>query len=125
MVSLDAVHASNALISTSLPAGLVSVFVGGTSGLGELTLKELARQSVRPRIYIVGRSLDAAERIIDQCKTVNAAAQITFQRVTNIGLMTEVDKVCNEIKQREKVVDLLFLSAGSPAIDRDCRCYLR
>jgi len=35
--------------------GLVAVFVGGTGGIGESTLKEFFLRTVRPKAYIVGR----------------------------------------------------------------------
>jgi hypothetical protein len=43
MVSLTAVQASNSCIASSLPLGLVAIFVGATSGIGEYTLKQFAK----------------------------------------------------------------------------------
>ena len=38
MVSLEAIRESNARITSELPAGVVAVFFGATSGIGETTL---------------------------------------------------------------------------------------
>jgi NADP-dependent 3-hydroxy acid dehydrogenase YdfG len=97
MVSLTAVQASNACIPTTLPSGLVAVFVGATSGIGEYTLKELARFARQPRIYNIGRSQQASDRIAVECKK----------------LIRTVDAVCEQIQAKEKVVNILFLSAGT------------
>nr|AEN14454.1 conserved hypothetical protein [Lentinula edodes] len=68
MVTLSSIHTSNALISTHLPPHLVCVFLGGTSGIGESTLKALVSHAVQPKIYFVGRNKASAERIIEECK---------------------------------------------------------
>ncbi|PVH81641.1 hypothetical protein DL98DRAFT_623718 [Cadophora sp. DSE1049] len=116
MVFLTDVQASNTQISTSLPSGLVAVFVGGTSGIGEITLKKFAKYTRQPRAYIVGRSQSAAERIIAECRTLNPDGAYIFIKA-DVSLMKNVDKVCDEIKAKEKVVNLLFMSAGFPSID--------
>ncbi|KAH7321817.1 hypothetical protein BKA65DRAFT_568669 [Rhexocercosporidium sp. MPI-PUGE-AT-0058] len=116
MVSLTDVLASNSQISTALPPGLVAVFVGGTSGIGEITLKKFAKYSRRPRAYIVGRSQDAAERIIAECRILNPEGQYIFIKA-DVSLMKNVDEVCETIKAKEKFINLLFLSAGFPSID--------
>ncbi|KAJ3725543.1 hypothetical protein DFJ43DRAFT_1133402 [Lentinula guzmanii] len=68
MVSLSEIYTSNALITSSLPPRLVAVFVGGTSGIGESTLKAFVSYAVQPKIYILGRNNASAERIIGECK---------------------------------------------------------
>ena len=45
MVDIEAVQESNKLISTSFSGGLVAVFVGATSGIGEYTLLEFSRRA--------------------------------------------------------------------------------
>jgi len=112
MVSLTAVQASNASIPTTLPSGLVAVFVGGTSGIGEYTLKEFVRLARQPRIYNVGRSQEASDRISADCKRLNADAQYTFIQA-DVSLIRSVDAVCEQIKAKEKAINLLFLSAGT------------
>jgi NADP-dependent 3-hydroxy acid dehydrogenase YdfG len=117
MVSLSTVRSSNALISSTLAPRLVAVFVGATSGIGEATLKELARYSRQPRAYFIGRSQDAADRIEAECKSLNPAGEFIFIKA-DVSLIRVVDQVCKQIKEKEKVINLLFLSAGVPSMDR-------
>ncbi|KAH8900401.1 NAD(P)-binding protein [Thozetella sp. PMI_491] len=111
MVSLSAVRTSNSLISTALPAGLVAVFVGGTSGIGEASVKAFAKHARKPQVYIVGRSQDAADRILAECKTLNPEGKFAFLKA-DVSLIRTVDEVCNNIKAKEKTLNLLFLSCG-------------
>lgn len=117
MVTLSQVQASNAEISKSLPAELVGVFVGATSGIGEAALKEFVSQVKQPRCYLIGRSEEAATRIIDECKTLNADAHVIFMR-TDASLVKEVDRLCEDIKSKEDAINVLFLSAGAAVFDR-------
>jgi NADP-dependent 3-hydroxy acid dehydrogenase YdfG len=117
MVTLSDVQFSNSLISSTLPADLVAVFVGATSGIGETTLKQFAKYSRQPRAYLVGRSQDAGDRIVAECKALNSEGEYTFVKA-DVSLIRVVDEVCEEIKVKEKAVNILFLSAGLPSIDR-------
>jgi hypothetical protein len=112
MVSLTAVQASNARIPTILPSGLVAVFVGGTNGIGEYTLKEFARLARQPRIYNIGRSQQASDRIEAECKKLNPDAQYTFIQA-DVSLIRSVDSVCEQIKSKENTVNILFLTVGT------------
>lgn len=117
MVTLSQVQSSNSLISSTLPPHLVAVFVGATSGIGEATLKEFAKRSRRPRAYFVGRSQDAGDRIVAECKALNAEGEYIFVKA-DVSLIRVVDEVCEEIKAKEKTINILFLSAGLPSMDR-------
>jgi NAD(P)-dependent dehydrogenase (short-subunit alcohol dehydrogenase family) len=117
MVSLSSVSASNSLISKVIPAGLVAVFFGGTRGIGEITVKTLAKYARSPRIYIVGRSQDAADRILAECKAINPDGEFIFMKA-DVSLIRNVDQLSNEIKAKEKFLNLLFLTAGVANIDR-------
>ncbi|KAI0490026.1 NAD(P)-binding protein [Xylaria cf. heliscus] len=117
MVSLTTVRSSNALISSTLPNGLVALFVGGTSGVGEAALKKFAQYSVRPRAYFVGRSQEAADRIVAECQALNPAGRYIFRKA-DVSLIRVVDEVCEEIKAQEQAINLLFLSCGVSSMDR-------
>lgn len=117
MVSLSAVQISNSLISSTLPPGLVAVFVGATSGIGEITLKQFAKHSRSPRAYFIGRSQDAGDRIVAECRARNPAGEYIFIKA-DVSLIRVVDEVCKEIKAKEKALNILFLSAGLPSMDR-------
>lgn len=117
MVAHAQVIASNAQIASSLPPNLVAAFVGATSGIGEAALKEFVRQAKKPKCYFVGRSEQSANRIIEECKTFNPDADIVFMRA-DLSLVKEAERLCEEIKSRERAINFLFLSAGEASFDR-------
>ncbi|KAG9231317.1 hypothetical protein BJ875DRAFT_123238 [Amylocarpus encephaloides] len=88
------------------------MIVGGTSGIGEFTLKAFVQNTISPRVYIVGRSAPAAERIIEECKSLNADGKVEFIPA-NVTELAEVDRVCQEIENREKKINLLVQSQGN------------
>lgn len=112
MVRLEEVRAGNARIGTELPPGLIGVFAGATSGVGELALKGFAKHAARPRIYFIGRSQEAGERLLVELKELNAEGEYNFIKA-DVSLMKNVDQVCREIKEKEKVVNVLLLSQGT------------
>jgi short-subunit dehydrogenase len=112
MVSLPEVQSSNSRIASALPPGLVAVFVGATSGIGETTLKQFAKHARQPRVYFVGRSQEAADRITAECKALNSEGEYIFVKA-DTSLIRTVDDVCRDIKAKETSVNLLFLSTGT------------
>jgi short-subunit dehydrogenase len=112
MVSLKEAEASNSRIASSLPPHIVAVFVGSTSGIGEHSLKAFAKYANNPRIYFVGRSQESADRISAEMKALNADGEYNFIKA-DVSLIHNVDKVCDEIKSKEKSINLLFLSPGA------------
>ncbi|KAF2269644.1 hypothetical protein CC78DRAFT_528839 [Lojkania enalia] len=117
MVLLDDVLASNARIPTSLPPKLVAVFAGATTGIGEATLKAFVKYAVEPRIYLMARSPTSAQRVIEECKTLNPKAEYTTINV-DLSFIRETDRACNEIIAKESAVNLLMLSVGEISLDR-------
>ncbi|KAF2823258.1 NAD(P)-binding protein [Ophiobolus disseminans] len=109
MVAIEAVRASNTSLK-SLPP-LVAVFVGGTSGIGLFTARELARNTTSPHIYLVGRNQTEASKIIDELKAINSSTQVSFIQ-KDVSLLKNVDEACQEIKSKEKQVNLLFMTCG-------------
>ncbi len=112
MVSLTDVQSSNSRIASALPPRLVAVFVGATSGVGETSLKQFAKHVRQPRVYFVGRSQEAGDRIAAECKALNSQGDYVFIKA-DVSLICTVDDVCRGIKSKEKAVNLLFLSPGS------------
>ncbi|KAG0648358.1 Oxidoreductase andH [Hyphodiscus hymeniophilus] len=110
MVNIKDVRISNASLRESKNS-LTAVFVGGTSGIGMGTLKQFAKNVHAPKVYIVGRSKKAAQSLLDELSSSNPQGTFVFLE-TEIGLMKNVDKVCEDIKTREKKIDLLFMSPG-------------
>lgn len=112
MVSLSDVQSSNSRVASALPPGLVAVFVGATGGIGETSLKQFARHARQPRIYFVGRTQEAGDRIAAECKALNSEGEYIFVKA-DVSLIRTVDDICRDIKSKEKVVNLLFLSQGT------------
>ncbi|KAF2673197.1 putative short-chain dehydrogenases/reductase [Microthyrium microscopicum] len=120
MVALHQVVASNERITSTFPGGLVAVFIGGTSGVGKYTLTLLAKYSANPRIYLVGRSEEAAVQIIAECKQLNSAGTFIFIK-SDISLLKNVDDVCQQIKSKETAINILFQSQSTMAFKKETR----
>ncbi|KAF2666764.1 NAD(P)-binding protein [Microthyrium microscopicum] len=110
MVSISEIRAHLAGIS-KLGPNLVGVFVGGTSGIGESTAREFVRHATSPRVYLVGRSREQADRLITEFKALNKESQTHFIQ-SDVSILRNVDGVCKEISAKEEKVNLLVLSAG-------------
>lgn len=86
--------------------------VGGTSGIGEFTLKAFVKNAVSPRVYLVGRNTSAAEQIIKDCEGLNKDGKVEFIKA-DVTELAEVDRVCKEIEKKEKSINLLVQSQGN------------
>ncbi|KAK0746897.1 hypothetical protein B0T18DRAFT_438714 [Schizothecium vesticola] len=118
MVSLEQVQSSNARIASSLPDGLVAVFLGGTGAVGQATLKQFTKLTVRPRIYFLGRSQASGDRITAELKALNPEGDYCFIRA-DVSLLATVDDVCGEIKRREHHINLLFMTTATLLTGKD------
>ncbi|KJY01695.1 hypothetical protein TI39_contig282g00016 [Zymoseptoria brevis] len=110
MVSLQAVRAANRRLHSRLPSP-TALFVGGTSGIGRSTLLALARNTASPKAYIVGRSAANAAPVLSELRQLNPHGTYTFIE-TDVSLLRNVDAACATISQREKSLDLMFLTPG-------------
>lgn len=117
MVSLTDIQSSNSRLASALPPGLVAVFVGATRGIGETSLKEFAKHARKPRVYFIGRSQEAGDRVAAECKELNSEGEYTFLKA-DTSLICNVDKICRDIKSKEKAVNLLFLTTGTLIFDK-------
>jgi NADP-dependent 3-hydroxy acid dehydrogenase YdfG len=111
MVSLKEVRESNSALKTSLP-NPTAFFAGGTSGIGEATLKELAKQTLKPKIYFAARSDKTADKLKKELKKLNPDGEYISIKAEDLTLLKDVDRVCEEFKGKETKLDLLFLSQG-------------
>lgn len=111
MVKLPLIHTSNASIKSTYLPSPTAVFVGATAGIGEATLKSFVKNAESPTIYLVGRSQEAADRIFEECNTLNSGGKYTLIR-SDVSLLSKVDTVCEEIKSKEKKIDLIVMSCG-------------
>ena len=113
MVSSKDIQASNALINDAT-APRIAVFVGGTSGIGKLTVKALVATGASLRIYLVGRksSSERTHLFIQELHALNPKAEVIWTE-GEVSLLAETKRVCEVIKGKEsRCVDLLFLTAG-------------
>lgn len=112
MVAYTDILASNALINDD-NAPRVAVFSGGTSGVGQYTIKALVGTGASVRIYIVGRK-SAEERtsaLISELRSLNPKAELIWLE-GEVSLLAETQRLCEIIKSKERHVDLLFLTTG-------------
>ena len=120
MVQLETVRSANATLVQKQP--LVAVFSGGTSGIGEYTLKALATDHGESgkglRIYLVGRNATAATRIFSECRETCPKGEYEFVQANDLSLIKDVDRCCDTIitMERERSgsdqarIDLLYMS---------------
>ncbi|KAF2275052.1 short-chain dehydrogenase/reductase [Westerdykella ornata] len=110
MVALTEIRTHNASL-TSLAPNLVAIFVGGTSGIGLSTAREFVRNTTSPHIYLVGRNATEAARIIPEFHSLNPSSKVEFIK-SDVSLLRNADDVCRQIAQKEKKVNLLFMTMG-------------
>ena len=112
MVSYKQILASNALINDAT-APRVAVFVGGTSGIGKLTVRALVATGASVRIYLVGRKIseEPTNAFIQELYAINPKAEVIWTE-GEVSLLAETKRICEVIKSKESRVDLLFLTAG-------------
>ncbi|KAE8385386.1 hypothetical protein BDV23DRAFT_190899 [Aspergillus alliaceus] len=109
MVSLKTVQASNASLR-SIP-NLTALFVGGTSGMGQSTLRQLAKHTESPTAYIVGRNQSRAKPFLTELQQINPKGRFNFIEA-DVSLVRNVDKACQQILQRETHLNFLFMTPG-------------
>ena len=112
MVSLEQIRLSNSEVAASLPPNVVAVFAGATAGIGEATLKQFAKNAIKPRIYFIGRSKTSGNRILADLRQLNPEGEYIYLSV-DVSVLEEVDRVCLKIKEKETAINLLFLSTGT------------
>jgi NAD(P)-dependent dehydrogenase (short-subunit alcohol dehydrogenase family) len=70
------------------------------------------QNSVSPRVYFVGRSGSAANRIVEECATLNKESKVEFLQA-DVSELKEVDRVCGEILKKEGQLNLLVQTQGN------------
>lgn len=103
MVPLPLIRSTNTAVAQAQP--LIAVFVGATTGIGEFSVRALAKahgvQGKGLRIYIIGRNAAAAEKIFKECREVCPNGQFVFVRGGDISLLKNVDAASVEILRLE------------------------
>lgn len=114
MPSYATILASNALLTPSPSSKpLIAVLAGATSGVGQHTLRALVGTGAPSRIYLIGRpsALASTTPFLTEMHALNPRASIIWTE-GEISLLSEVRRICDAIKKKEEVVDLLLLTAG-------------
>ena len=110
MVNIKSVQASNAALRSTI-SGQVALFIGATSGIAYHTLLEYTKNSSKPKIYVVGRNDVTLGKIIAELQNLNP--QGTFLTIkSEISLLKNVDAACEEMRSKEKSLDLLIMCPG-------------
>ena len=110
MPDLTLVRSSNAAFRpTHVP---VAIFVGGTSGVGEATLKALASYTGgNVHLFIIGRNKAAAQKTFASIPQPSSDILREFLYCDAL-LMKNVASACDEIRQKINKINYLVLSAG-------------
>lgn len=117
MVSLKLVEQSNGRVA-NLPQGLVALFIGATSGIGQSTLQHLAHHAPSPRIYTVARPAAVASHEDFLASLRQSHPGGTYKLImADTSLVSEVDRVVEAVRREETKLDILFLSAGFMAFE--------
>jgi hypothetical protein len=117
MVSLQTVQHANVGVG-SLPASLVAVFMGATSGIGQSALQHFAQHASSPRIYSVARPSAVAshDNFLSSLRQSNPTG--TYNLIeADVSLISEIDRIVAGVKENETKVDILFMSAGFMAFE--------
>ncbi|KAL3475577.1 NAD(P)-binding protein [Aspergillus californicus] len=109
MVSLKTIQTSNASLR-ALP-NITALFVGGTSGIGQSTLRQLARNTESPTAYIIGRNQARAKPFLSELQDSCPKGNFHFIEA-DVSLARNVDVACKEILAREKKLNFLFMTPG-------------
>lgn len=112
MVAYKRIRDSNALINDA-NGPRTAVFVGGTSGIGKLTIRALVATGTSLRIYLIGRpsSEERSRTFIQEMQTLNPGAEVIWVEA-EVSLLAEGKKACGVILSKESHIDLLFLTTG-------------
>jgi NAD(P)-dependent dehydrogenase (short-subunit alcohol dehydrogenase family) len=112
MPNITTVRETNALL-TPMTVPKTAVFVGGTAGIGKLTLTALAQLGFSLKAYVIGQKGSEAsfKTFAEELRSKNAEAAIIWTEC-EVSLLSEAKRICDHIKTLESSIDLLFLSTG-------------
>ncbi|TQN68383.1 Oxidoreductase lepF [Colletotrichum shisoi] len=112
MVTAAQVRQSNAQL-TAETTPRTALFVGGTSGLGKLTLIELVSLGFPVKAYVVGRKATepAMRPLLEDLRQKNPSAELIWVE-GEVSLLSETKRICELVKAKEPRLDFLCLTAG-------------
>jgi NAD(P)-dependent dehydrogenase (short-subunit alcohol dehydrogenase family) len=95
-------------------AGKTILITGATSGIGEVSARELARMGAR--VVIVGRSLERIHTTVSEIHTATSV-QVEYL-LADLSLMSEVQRLAEEFLQKYDHLDVLVNNAGAYFTER-------
>lgn len=112
MVNISSIRQSNQHLDTS-SVPQVAVFVGGTAGIGKITLAEIAGHGTSFKAYVIVRKASAgsAKQYFEELQKANPNTMVILVE-GEISLLSEVKRICDHIKTLESQIDLLFMTTG-------------
>ncbi|MFI5457292.1 MAG: SDR family oxidoreductase [Isosphaerales bacterium] len=90
--------------------GKVCLVTGATSGIGQVTARELARLGAH--VIIVGRSPERCAKTIDQIRAATGATSVE-SAVADLSSLAEVRRLAGQIRERSPRLDVLINNAGA------------
>jgi NAD(P)-dependent dehydrogenase (short-subunit alcohol dehydrogenase family) len=123
----------------ALPNGppLVVALTGGTTGIGSYIARALARTFAKHgsklRVYIVGRKASRAQTLIAYGREISPGSEWRFIPTTDLTLMSEVNRVSQEIILQEEAtpfaggparLDVLYMSQALSPLQPSPRTYI-
>lgn len=92
--------------------GLVCVFAGATSGIGDSTLERMVQKLQKSTFYILGRSAPWFADQLANLKGLNSSCRLVFIQA-EVSLLVDVDAAaCKRITAAEEKVDYVCMSPG-------------
>lgn len=70
------------------------------------TAKDFVKNTISPRVYLIGRNQENADRIITKCATLNNEAKVEFLKA-NVTELGEVDRICDILSKKDKSMNCL------------------
>lgn len=116
MPSLNDIRAALPQLTAGPP--IVAVLTGGTTAIDAYTAQALAgtfaNHGQRLRVYIVVRNAARGEQVVADGRRISPGSEWIFIRVTDLALISEVDRACDDIVRREKKMPFF---GGPPRVD--------
>ena len=90
--------------------GKVCLVTGATSGIGEVTARELAKQGAT--VVLVGRNRQKAEKAVDEMKSLTGNQDVGYL-LADLSSQEEIRGLAREFKARHEHLDVLVNNAGA------------
>ncbi|RLL96262.1 hypothetical protein CFD26_102550 [Aspergillus turcosus] len=100
---------------TRLPGDVVD-----EAGIGQGTLRQLARHADNPTAYIIGRNEARTSPFLSELRQLSPKGCFHFIEA-DVSLVRNVDTACRQILQQEKQLNFLFMTPGCLSGRAKCR----